>query len=135
MPSSKLRRPSAFAESRAGEIGAAEVHGDAVDDHGFGVKARTAADGQALWKGALQFTESGRAWRAGMKQANLDAGFGQLTEDLHDGWRSACSAARNQHGLEVGRGDIDADFGSENSFENYALKMTLISDQLDGSAR
>ena len=53
MPNSKLRLSSPYAETRAGEVGAAKVHRAGVDDGRLGVEARTPADSEIPGQGTF----------------------------------------------------------------------------------
>ncbi len=47
------------AQSRAGEVGAAEIHGSRVDDDCFGMKTGAAPDGHVLREAFLEFDQGG----------------------------------------------------------------------------
>jgi len=47
------------AQARAGEVGAAQVHGPGVDHDGFGVEAGAAPDGHVLWQAFFEFDQRG----------------------------------------------------------------------------
>ena len=68
------------AQTGAGEVGATEVHGAAIDNDGFGVKAGATADGQAGGELAFEFNQCRRRRGTCMEQADFHASLGKSAE-------------------------------------------------------
>jgi hypothetical protein len=133
-PDAKLKVAAAVgfgAQPGAGEICAAEVHSVGIDHHRLEMQPGASADRQVVRELFLQLPQGGGTGSAGMHQADFHSFAREPAQDLHDGNRPPGQRLGDEHGLEIRRGDVDAERGAEYSLPHDLLKVLRVCHQFD----